>query len=94
MSEAEKPPELESLIAFPTEFPIKIMGLTQDGFAQTVAGLVKQHAPDFDASTIEMRSSREGKWLSLTVTINATSRQQLDALYQALCDHPMVKMVL
>ena len=91
---AGQAPELESLIAFPTEFPIKVMGLTQDGFAQTVAGVVRQHAPDFDPSTMEMRSSREGKWLSLTVTINATSRQQLDALYQALCDHPMVKMVL
>ena len=94
MSELEKTPELESLLAFPTEFPIKIMGLTQDGFAQTMAGLVRLHAPDFDASTIEMRSSREGKWLSLTVTIIASSREQLDGLYQALCDHPMVKMVL
>lgn len=97
MSEKPEPapqPELESLIAFPTEFPIKVMGLTQEGFAQTVASVVRQHAPDFDTSTIEMRSSKEGKWLSLTVTINATSRRQLDGLYQALCDHPMVKMVL
>lgn len=90
----DQPPELESLITFPTEFPIKVMGLTQDGFAQTVASVVRQHAPDFDTSTIEMRPSREGKWLSLTVTINATSREQLDGLYQALCDHPMVRMVL
>lgn len=90
----EKSSELDSLLAFPTEFPIKVMGLTQDGFAQTVASVVKQHAPDFDASTVEMRSSREGKYLSLTITINATSREQLDGLYQALCDHPMVKMVL
>ncbi len=94
MSEPQNTPELESLLAFPTEFPIKIMGLTQDGFAQAVAGIVRRHAPDFDASTIEMRSSKEGKYLSLTATINATSREQLDAIYQALCDHPMVKMVL
>jgi putative lipoic acid-binding regulatory protein len=85
---------IESLLAFPTEFPIKVLGLTQDGFAQAVVEVVKLHAPDFDAATIEMRSSREGKYLSLTVTINATSREQLDGLYQALCDHPMVKMVL
>ena len=87
-------PTTESLLTFPCSFPIKVMGLTQDGFAQTVANVVRQHAPDFDASTIEMRPSREGKWLSLTVTINATSREQLDGLYQALCDHPMVRMVL
>ena len=74
--------------------PIKIMGQTQPGFAQAILGVVLQHAPDFDAGTMEMRNSREGKYLSLTVTIRATSREQLDALYRELCDHPMVKMVL
>lgn len=84
----------ESVIAYPTEFPIKVMGLTQTGFAQAVAEVVRLHAPDFDPATMEMRPSREGKYLSLTATVNATSREQLDGLYQALCDHPMVKMVL
>jgi uncharacterized protein len=87
-------PELESLLAFPCDFPIKIMGQTQPGFAQAVLGVVLRHAPDFDAATMEMRNSRQGKYLSLTVTIRAVSRAQLDALYQELCDHPMVKMVL
>ena len=87
-------PELESLLAFPCDFPIKIMGQTQPGFAQDVLGVVLRHAPDFDASTLEMRNSREGKYLSLTATIRATSREQLDELYRELCDHPMVKMVL
>ena len=87
-------PELESLLAFPCDFPIKIMGQTQPGFAQSVLAVVTRHAPDFDAATMEMRNSREGKYLSLTVTIRAVSREQLDALYRELCDHPMVKMVL
>ncbi len=87
-------PELESLLAFPCDFPIKVMGQTQPGFAQAILAVVLRHAPDFDASTMEMRNSREGKYLSLTATIRATSRAQLDDLYRELCDHPMVKMVL
>jgi hypothetical protein len=87
-------PELESLLAYPCDFPIKIMGQTQPGFAQAILGVVLRHAPDFDASTMEMRNSRQGKYLSLTVTVRAASREQLDDLYRELCDHPMVKMVL
>lgn len=88
-------PELEqSLIAFPCDFPIKIMGKTQAGFAQAVIEVVQRHAPEFDASTLEMRPSREGRYLSLTCTVTATSREQLDELYRELCDHPMVTMVL
>ena len=83
-----------AVLAFPCEFPIKIMGLTQKGFAQAVIEVVQRHAPDFDAATLEMRPSREGKYLSLTCTIRAVSREQLDALYRELCDHPMVTMVL
>ncbi|HKY02680.1 MAG TPA: DUF493 domain-containing protein [Burkholderiales bacterium] len=84
----------ETLIEFPCEFPIKVMGRTQSEFAQTVVAIVKRHAPDFDPTTLEMRSSREGNYLSLTATVNATSREMLDALYQDLCDSPMVTMVL
>ena len=86
--------EQVSLIEYPTDFPINVMGLTQPGFAQAVVGIVRQHAPDYDAATIELRNSKEGKYLSLTCVIRATSREQLDALYRDLCDHPMVKMVL
>jgi putative lipoic acid-binding regulatory protein len=82
------------VLAFPCEFPIKVMGKTQAGFAQAVIEVVKRHAPDFDAASLGMRSSREGKYLSLTCVIRAVSREQLDALYQELCDHPMVTMVL
>jgi len=88
------PPTAPSLIEYPTEFPLKVMGLTRAGFAQTVMDIVNRHAPDFDGKTMEMKPSKHGKYLSITCTINATSREQLDALYRELCDHPMVVMVL
>ena len=82
------------VLAFPCEFPIKVMGRSQSGFVQSIMEVFKRHAPDFDASTLEMRSSREGAYLSITLTIRAVSREQLDDLYRDLCDHPMVTMVL
>ena len=88
------PPAAESLLEFPMLFPIKVMGRTQDGFAQAIVAVVRKHAPDFDAATMEMRASSAGKYLSLTCTINATSREQLDSLYRDLTSHPMVTMVL
>jgi uncharacterized protein len=81
-------------LEFPTEFPIKIMGRRDDGFAQAIVEVVLQHAPDFDVSTLEMRSSKDANYLSLTATVRAVSREQLDALYRALTSHPMVKIVL
>lgn len=84
----------ESLIRYPCSFPIKIMGPRVDGFAEAISALVREHAPDFDPASLEMRPSRNGNYLGLTVTITATSRQQLDGLYLALTHHPMVKVVL
>ncbi len=86
--------ERESALTFPCVFPIKVMGRTQDGFAQSVTEVVRKHASDFDPATLEMRASKEGNWLSVTATVNATSREQLDNLYRELVAHPMVKMVL
>jgi putative lipoic acid-binding regulatory protein len=83
-----------SLLEFPCSFPIKIMGRTRDGFAQAIADVVARHAPDFDAAELEMRTSSAGNYLSLTATVNATSREQLDDLYRELVAHPMVAMVL
>ena len=97
MTDSLPPPEAEltsSLIEYPCDFPIKVMGKTQAGFAQAILALVKRHAPDFDETTVGMRPSREGKYLSLTFTIRATSREQLDAIYTDLSDHPMVNMAL
>jgi uncharacterized protein len=84
----------QTLLEFPTPFPIKVMGRRESGFAQSVMEIVLRHAPDFQPATMEMRPSRQGTYISLTVTIEARSREQLDALYQELCDHPSVVMVL
>jgi putative lipoic acid-binding regulatory protein len=84
----------DSLIEYPCEFPVKIFGETRPDFAQTIANVVIAHAPDFDSASIEMRSSSNARYISLTCTIRATSREQLDNLYRELTSHPMVKMVL
>ena len=84
----------DSLLQFPCEFPIKIMGQRQDGFAQAVLEVVLRHAPDFDAAAMEMRPSTKGNYISFTCTIRAVSREQLDALYGELSAHPLVKVVL
>ena len=89
-----KPPEAAAALAFPTAFPIKIMGRRESGFTSAVIEIVQRHAPDFMPGTLESRPSRKGKYVSLTATVNATSREQLDALYKELCDHPSVVMVL
>jgi uncharacterized protein len=83
-----------SLIDYPCEFPLKIVGHAQPGYAQAVLELVQRHAPEFDAATMEMRPSSKGKYLSLTCSIQATSREQLDALYVDLGNHPLVVWVL
>jgi len=91
---AMDPDPKESPLTFPTDFPIKVMGRREDGFAQVISEIVMRHAPDFDPATMEMRSSKQGRYLSLTVTIRARSREQLDALYSELSGHRMVIMVL
>ncbi len=87
-------PHDQSLIEYPSEFPIKVMGLMQESFAQTIVEVVVMHDPTFHAGKMEMRPSTKGTYLSLTVTILAVNREQLDNLYRALSSHPMVKMVL
>ena len=83
-----------SLIIYPCEFPIKIMGTMQEGFADTIAALITSFDPQFSADKLDMRPSTKGNYLSLTATVHATSRTQLDDLYRALSSHPMVKVVL
>ena len=84
----------DTLLEFPCDFPLKIMGLSSDALAQTVLAIVQRHAPGFDGTTMEMRASSGGKYVSLTCTITATSKPQLDALYRELSGHPLVKVVL
>lgn len=84
----------DSLIEYPCDFPIKVLGLAHQGFAQTVAEVIVRYDHNFNAATIEMRPSSGARYIGLTCTVRATSREQLDALYQELCDHPQVTMVL
>ena len=85
---------LEQLLEFPLDFPIKVMGRRTDTFAREIVDRVLVHQPDFDPSGVEMRASSGGAWLSLTVVIRARSRAQLQALYEDLAGHPLVKVVL
>ncbi len=87
-------PRKDSLIEYPSRFPIKVMGANVNGFVHAVTEVARRFDPGFDASTIELRDSRAGNYLGVTITITATSREQLDDLYRALSSHPMVKVVL
>ena len=87
-------PRKASLIEYPCDFPIKVMGARVDGFAEAMAKVAQQFDPGFNPSTIEMRPSKAGNYLSVTLTIRATSREQLDNMYRALTSHPMVKVAL
>lgn len=84
----------QTLIDFPCDFPIKIMGARVDEFAQVVMEVVLRHAPDFEPAAMEMRPSSKGNYLALTCTVRAVSQAQLDALYRELSSHPLVKVVL
>lgn len=88
-----KTPE-ESLIEYPSDFPIKVVGVMEEGFAQAIVELLVTHDPDFHAGKMDMRPSSKGNYLSLTVTIRATSRAQLDQIYRELSSHSLVKFVL
>jgi putative lipoic acid-binding regulatory protein len=87
------PPE-QSLIEYPSAFPIKVMGASVEGFVEAIVEVARQFDPAFDADTVETRPSRAGNYLGITITITATSREQLDELYRTLSTHPMVKVVL
>lgn len=86
--------EQESLIEFPCDFPIKVMGEMRDDFAEIIVAEIRKQLPDFDSSKVEMRASSGGKYISLTCIVHVTSRPQLDDIYRALSAHPMVKITL
>ena len=87
-------PRKDSLIEYPSLFPIKVMGTKVDGLVHAITAIAEEYDPQFDASTIELRDSKAGNYLGITITVTATSREQLDNLYRALSSHPMVKVVL
>ena len=84
----------ESLIEYPSKFPIKVRGANVDGFVHAVTQVAQRFDPTFDAATVELRNSKAGNYLGVTITVTATSREQLDDLYRALSSHPLVKVVL
>jgi putative lipoic acid-binding regulatory protein len=87
-------PNLDEIIAYPLEFPIKVMGKFTEGFVPVVIDIVKRHAPDWDENNLQTRPSSKGTYLSVTATIVARDRAQLDALYTELTAHPMIAYVL
>ena len=89
-----KPPAADSLIEYPCDFPIKVMGLNVQGYTAAMSYVVRQFDPDWTENKLETRESAGGKYLSLTFTVRATSREQLDELYRTLSSHPMAKVVL
>jgi len=93
MNMREIPPE-QSLIEYPSAFPIKVLGQNVDGFVDAVVSIALQFDPAFDAACVERRPSKGNNYLGVTITITATSREQLDELYRTLSTHPMVKVVL
>ena len=91
---AEVDARKESLIEYPSLFPIKVMGAKVDGFVAAIVVVCRHFDPALDESLVELRASKAGNYLGVTVTVNATSREQLDELYRTLSTHPMVKVVL
>lgn len=87
------PPE-DSLIEYPSDFPIKVMGKNHPELAQQLTQVVLEFDPGFDPATVEFRASKRGNYIGLTFTVRATSREQLDNLYRALHGHPLVSVVL
>lgn len=103
MTEPTKPPlknlavlssHDDTLIEFPCRFPIKVMGETHAQFSQAMTHVIQGHLPQFSANDIDLRGSSAGKYVSLTCWVNVSSKPQLDAIYQSLTAHPMVKVVL
>lgn len=86
--------ERKTLIEFPCDFPLKIMGANEAAFTPAIVDVIIEHAPDFDRETVVIRPSSKGNYVSLTCTVRATSQLQLDTIYRALTSHPMVKVVL
>lgn len=84
------PPPLE----FPCDYPIKIMGEASEGFEAEMVALIRAHAPDLGEGAVSVRPSRGGKYLSITIRLRATSREQVDAIALALRAHPKVLMSL
>ena len=86
--------EEDSIMSFPCQFPIKAMGMAEEGFDVLVVSIIRKHAPDLSEGAVKSRQSQEGKYISVTVIVEAESRQQLDTIYLELTAHEKVLMAL
>jgi len=84
----------DGLLQFPCEFPIKAMGKASGDFAGLVLAIVQRHSTGVGADALQVRPSRNGTYLAVTVTVTARDQAQLDALYTELCAHERVLMAL
>ncbi|MBI5030719.1 MAG: DUF493 domain-containing protein [Chloroflexi bacterium] len=81
-------------LVFPCRFPLKTIGKNYADFESIVIKIVRRHVPDLRDEEISSRMSKDGKYLSVTTTFTAESREQLDGLYYELSSHEYVMMVL
>jgi len=88
------PNDQETLLEFPCQFPIKAMGRADHDLKATVTELVSAHVDDVTADDVRVQPSRRGNYVSVTVTITATSKQQIDNIYLALSEHEAILMTL
>jgi uncharacterized protein len=86
--------EEETIMEFPCQFPIKAMGKAEDDFDILVVGIVRNHVTDLTENAVKSRLSKEGKFMSITVTVNAESKQQLDNIYLELTAHEKILWAL
>ena len=86
--------ETETLLEFPCQFPIKAMGKSREDFDLVVVEIIRRHVTDIREGAVTSRPSKSGSYTAVTVMIEATSREQLDAIYQGLTDSPDVLMAL
>ncbi|QRN41857.1 MAG: DUF493 family protein [Neisseriaceae bacterium] len=84
----------ESLIEFPCRFPIKVIGIRHEDFSNQLLEIIQLHDPKLTLVDVKVRESRKGNYLGATVTVNAESKAQLDAIYLSLTGHPLVKVVI
>ena len=84
----------ETLLEFPCQFPIKVMGRAEPNFDLLVLELVRRHAPNLQEGALSVRTSRGGRWVSVTVVVDAESREQLEAIYLELSAHDKIVWAL
>jgi uncharacterized protein len=86
--------DLDSVIEYPCEFPIKAMGISGDALQAAVMEIINRHVPDLATDALKSRPSSNGKYTAITITITAQNRAQLDAIYEDLSAHKLILMAL